>query len=129
VFTRRRIDRRRRANFAKDVAPIVFNNCASCHRSGEVAPMTLTSYEDVRPVGQGHPRKKCAAREMRVGRRPGALAEDAQRSQPQPGADRHIVAWVDGGAPRGSDADLPPLPKFADGWTFGREPDYILEMR
>ena len=39
-----------------------------------------------------------------------------------------IVAWVDGGAPKGSDADLPPLPKFAEGWTFGREPDAILEM-
>ena len=39
-----------------------------------------------------------------------------------------IVAWVDGGAPKGNDADLPPMPKFADGWTFGREPDYILEM-
>ena len=34
-----------------------------------------------------------------------------------------IVAWVDGGAPKGSDADLPPMPKFAEGWTFGREPD------
>jgi hypothetical protein len=39
-----------------------------------------------------------------------------------------IVAWADGGAPKGSDADLPPLPKFAEGWTFGREPDAILEM-
>jgi hypothetical protein len=39
-----------------------------------------------------------------------------------------IVAWVDGGAPKGSDADLPPMPKFAEGWTFGREPDAILEM-
>ena len=35
---------------------------------------------------------------------------------------------MDGGAPKGNDADLPTLPKFADGWTFGREPDYILEM-
>jgi len=39
-----------------------------------------------------------------------------------------IVAWVDGGAPKGNDADLPPVPKFAEGWTAGREPDYILEM-
>jgi hypothetical protein len=39
-----------------------------------------------------------------------------------------IAAWVDGGAPKGSDADLPAVPKFAEGWTYGREPDYILEM-
>src|SRR5688572_5734252 len=34
--------------FAKDVAPILFDNCVSCHRQGEVAPFTLTSYEDAR---------------------------------------------------------------------------------
>ena len=35
--------------FTKDVAPIVFNKCANCHRPGEVAPMPLTSYQEVRP--------------------------------------------------------------------------------
>jgi hypothetical protein len=35
--------------FTKDVAPIIFNKCANCHRAGEVAPMPLTSYQEVRP--------------------------------------------------------------------------------
>jgi cytochrome c553 len=35
--------------FAKDVAPIMYNKCATCHRPGEVAPMSLMSYEDARP--------------------------------------------------------------------------------
>ena len=35
--------------FAKDVAPIMFDKCAGCHRPGEVAPMPLLSYEDARP--------------------------------------------------------------------------------
>ena len=35
-------------NFTKDIAPIVFNNCVSCHRPGEVAPFSLTDYESVR---------------------------------------------------------------------------------
>ena len=35
--------------FAKDVAPIMFTKCANCHRPGEVAPMSLLSYEDARP--------------------------------------------------------------------------------
>ena len=35
--------------FTKDVAPIIFNQCANCHRQGEVAPMPLTSYAEVRP--------------------------------------------------------------------------------
>lgn len=49
--------------FTKDVAPIVFNNCATCHRAGEVAPMTLTSYEDVRPWAKVI-KNKVASREM-----------------------------------------------------------------
>ena len=35
--------------FAKDVAPIMYGKCANCHRPGEVAPMSLLSYEDARP--------------------------------------------------------------------------------
>ena len=114
--------------FAKDVAPIVFNKCAACHRAGEVAPMTLTSYEDVRPWAKVI-KNKVVSREMPPwGADPAhSLKMRNDRSLTQAQVDT-IVAWVDGGAPKGSDADLPPLPAFADGWTFGREPDAILEM-
>jgi hypothetical protein len=114
--------------FSKDVAPIVFNNCATCHRAGEVAPMTLTSYEDVRPWAKVI-KSKVVAREMPPWGADSAhsLKMRNDRSLTQAQIDT-IVAWVDGGAPKGSDADLPPIPKFADGWTFGREPDAILEM-
>jgi mono/diheme cytochrome c family protein len=114
--------------FTKDVAPIVFNNCASCHRAGEVAPMTLTSYEDVRPWAKVI-KNKVVSREMPPwGADPAhSLKMRNDRSLTQAQIDT-IVAWVDGGAPKGSDADLPPLPAFAEGWTFGREPDAILEM-
>ena len=114
--------------FTKDVAPIVFNNCASCHRAGEVAPMTLTSYEDVRPWAKVI-KNKVVSREMPPwGADPAhSLKMRNDRSLTQTQIET-IVAWVDGGAPKGSDADLPPMPKFAEGWTFGREPDAILEM-
>ncbi len=48
--------------FTKDVAPIVFNHCAACHRAGEVAPMTLITYEDVRPWAKSI-RAKVASRQ------------------------------------------------------------------
>src|SRR5437763_3458806 len=114
--------------FTKDVAPIVFNNCATCHRAGEVAPMTLTSYEDVRPWAKVI-KNKVMSREMPPwGADPAhSLKMRNDRSLTQAQIDT-IAAWVDAGAPKGSDADLPPLPKFAEGWTFGREPDAILEM-
>ena len=114
--------------FTKDVAPIVFNKCAACHRAGEVAPMTLTSYEDVRPWAKVI-KNKVVSREMPPwGADPAhSLKMRNDRSLSQAQIDT-IVAWVDGGAPKGSDADLPPMPTFAEGWTFGREPDSILEM-
>ena len=114
--------------FARDVAPIMFEKCASCHRSGEVAPMTFMSYEDVRPWAKVI-RNKVVAREMPPwGADPAhTLKMRNDRSLSQQQIDT-IVAWVDGGSPKGSDAEMPPLPKFAEGWTYGREPDYILEM-
>src|SRR5260370_1685815 len=114
--------------FTKDVAPIVFNSCATCHRAGEVAPMTLTSYDDVRPWARVI-KNKVVAREMPPwGADPAhSLKMRNDRSLSQAQIDT-IVAWVDGGAPNGSDADLPPMPKFAEGWTAEREPDAILEM-
>jgi hypothetical protein len=114
--------------FTKDVAPIVFNKCTMCHRTGEVAPMTFLSYEDVRPWAKVI-REKVRSREMPPwGADPAhSLKMRNDRSLSAAQIDT-IVAWVDGGAPKGSDADLPPMPKFAEGWTVGREPDYVLEM-
>ena len=48
--------------YTKDVAPILFKNCTSCHRPGEIAPMSLLTYDDARPhakairdeVSEGH---------------------------------------------------------------------------
>jgi len=114
--------------FTKDVAPIIFNNCTTCHRAGEVAPMTFLSYEDVRPWAKVI-KSKVQAREMPPW---GADSEHSLKMRNDrslsPEQIETIAAWVDGGAPKGSDADLPPMPKFAEGWTYGREPDYILEM-
>ena len=35
--------------FNEHVAPILFDNCVSCHRADQIAPMVLTSYQDARP--------------------------------------------------------------------------------
>ena len=35
--------------FTKDVAPILFENCVSCHRPNHLAPMSLMTYDDARP--------------------------------------------------------------------------------
>src|SRR4030095_17019594 len=114
--------------FAKDVAPIVYSRCATCHRPGEVAPMSLLSYEDVRPWAKAM-KAKVVAREMPPwGADPTQslkMRNDVSLTQAQIDT---IAAWVDAGAPKGNDSEMPPSPTFASGWTLGREPDYVLEM-
>jgi hypothetical protein len=114
--------------FAKDVAPIMFAKCASCHRSGEVAPMPLLSYEDARPWARAI-KTKVVSREMPPwGADPAQtlpMRNDISLSQKQIDT---IAAWVDAGAPKGNAADMPPAPVFKEGWTEGTEPDAILEM-
>src|SRR5688572_23124063 len=114
--------------FAKDVAPIMYSKCANCHRPGEVAPMSLLSYEDARPWAKAI-KSKVVAREMPPW---GAdmsqtlpMRNDISLSQKEIDT---IAAWVDGGAARGNAADMPPAPQFATGWTYGKDPDVILEM-
>ena len=114
--------------FTKDVAPIIFNKCANCHRPGETAPMSLTSYGEVRPWSK-------AIREEVIKRTMPPWFADPHTSTLKFGNDRRlsekevdtIVAWVDAGSPKGDDKDLPPMPKYTPGWTFG-EPDLIVEM-
>jgi len=49
--------------FTKDVAPILQEKCQGCHRQGEMAPMALTSYQEVRPWARSI-RNKVSKREM-----------------------------------------------------------------
>jgi len=114
--------------FTKDIAPIVFNKCASCHRHGEVAPMPLTSYREVRPWSK-------AIREAVIERAMPPWYADPHTSTLRFSNDRRlsqreidtIVAWDDAGCPKGDDKDLPAMPPYAPGWTFGK-PDLIIEM-
>lgn len=112
--------------FSKDVAPIVYKNCASCHRAGEIAPMSLLSYKEVRPWAKAI-REKVATRDMppwHADPQHGTWSNDRRMSQKDIDT---VVAWVDGGAKEGDPKDLPPMPKFAGGWQIG-EPDAVFYM-
>src|SRR5262245_39813549 len=114
------------ATFSRDVAPILYKSCVGCHHAGEVAPMSLVTYEDVRPWAKSI-RRKVSTREMPpwgADRRYGRFVDDRSLSD----ADIDTIArWVDSGAPRGNDRDLPPSPVFSTGWSHG-EPDVVIEM-
>ncbi len=112
--------------FSRDVAPIFYKRCAECHRPTGMAPMALMTYEDSRPWARAV-RQKVTAREMPpwgADRAVGTFANDPSLS---PAEIDTIAAWVDGGAPEGNRSDLPPAPKFADGWSIGK-PDLVFTM-
>jgi hypothetical protein len=112
--------------FTKDVAPIVYAKCASCHRPGEVAPMSLLNYREVRPWASAI-RDKVMTRAMppwHADRQYGQFRNDTSLTQPEIDT---IVAWVNGGAREGDPAALPPVPTFPEGWQIGT-PDTVFEM-
>ena len=115
-------------SFTKDIAPIMYSRCATCHRPGEVAPMSLMSYTEVRPWVRAI-KAKVVSRQMPPWHAEGEAGKwHNDRRLTQAEIDT-IAAWVDAGAPRGDDSSLPPPPQFAAGWNHpsGRPPDLIIE--
>src|SRR5258708_1105191 len=105
--------------FNREVAPILFKNCAECHRPGEAAPMSLLSYKDARPWARSI-REKVVSRQMppwHADPHVGEFANDRRLSAREIDT---ITAWVDGGAPEGDLKDLPPVPQFTDAWGIGK---------
>jgi len=113
--------------FAKDVAPIFYSKCVECHRPTMFAPMSLVTYDAARPWAKSI-RNRVSSRTMPPwGADPahGVFKNDPRLSDKEIAT---ILAWVDAGAPKGSDNDLPAVPEFVDGWTIGK-PDAVFEMK
>src|SRR5262249_45040335 len=113
--------------FNKDIAPILYENCASCHRPGEVAPFSLLTYQDAAkragliatvtnsrymPPWKAEPGVGHFADERRL--------TDKQIALIQEGAKR--------GARGGEAGNKPVPPKFHEGWQAGK-PDAVLKTQ
>jgi hypothetical protein len=118
--------------FTKDIAPVLQRSCQQCHRPDSVAPMSLITYEEVRPYARAM-KQRTALRskpgvmppwyiEKNVGIQ--RFKDDVSLSDEQI---ETIAAWADGGAPKGNPADMPPPLVFADAsvWKIGK-PDLIV---
>ena len=115
--------------FTKDVAPLLYDSCIVCHRVGEMAPMALTTYAEVRPWARSI-KSRVVAREMppwHIDKNIGIqeFKDDISLSDEQIAT---IADWVDAGAPMGDPADMPQMPKFPDFsvWQIG-EPDLVVK--
>ncbi len=113
--------------FTRDIAPIVYQNCAPCHRPGQHAPFSLLTYEDVKT------RAAQIADVTRRGSMPPWLPEHGygdfagERRLTAKEIDT-IARWVTAGVPEGPVAELPPPPAFNDEWQLGK-PDLVLEAQ
>jgi hypothetical protein len=112
--------------WTRDVAPIVWKSCTSCHRAGEVAPFALQTYIDVKKRARDIV-TVTRARTMPVWKPEQGFGEFAGERRLTDEQIATIKAWVDGGCLEGDAADLPPEPKFPEGWTLG-EPDLVVKM-
>ena len=112
--------------FHRDIEPIFQARCQSCHRPGEVAPMSLLTYADARPWA------KAIRVALLEGKMPpwspdpkyGKFRNDLSLA---PGEKESIVAWVDAGAKEGKPGDAPPRKAFTEGWQIPK-PDAVFEM-
>jgi hypothetical protein len=112
--------------FNKDIAPIIQTKCQTCHRPGEVAPMSFLTYKQVRPWAKSI-REAVTSRTMPpwfADESHTEFSNDPRLSQKEIDT---IQAWVAGGAPEGDAKDLPPNPTFPEGWQIGK-PDVVLPM-
>src|SRR5256885_893397 len=117
--------------FSKDVAPILFKHCATCHGIGELASkVPLVSYDDAHSRAEKI-KQQVIAREMPPWPADPAKSlkfrNDARLGQQDIDT---IVAWVNAGTPKGNDADLPAMPKSEDGWNhpLGLKPDLVISL-
>lgn len=116
----------RSLTFTRDIAPIFFKHCADCHRPGQAAPFSLLQYADAKK----HAQDIVEVTKQRI--MPPWLPEPGfgDFENPRVLSEREIASieqWVAQGAIEGAPSDLPPAPKWTEGWHLG-PPDLVVEM-
>ncbi len=111
--------------FYKDVLPILQQHCQACHRQGEIAPMPLTTFGEVRPWAKDIGEKVMLRKMPPWFANPqfGRFANDPSLSTAEI---RTIQAWVEAGAPEGARSEAPPPVHWEAGWNIS--PDIIFSM-
>lgn len=110
--------------FSKDVAPILYKRCASCHSDSRIAPFSLVGYENAKKraltvvgVTQSNFMPPWKAKANYGEFRDVAALTDAEK--------RVLQRWAETGAQEGNPAEAPQPPTVVPGWRLGK-PDYVL---
>ena len=114
--------------YCKTIAPMFNEHCVECHRAGEIGTFDITDYDEVRGWSE------MIVEVVEQKRMPPWHADPQfgsfknQRNMPE-SARRVLKEWVKAGTPYGNRADLPPQPRFVDGWRLAKAPDLVVAMR
>ena len=100
--------------YYRDVLPILQNHCQSCHRPGQVAPMSFQSYRETRPWAEAM-KYAVLAKKMPPWLAEKQYAPVADHSKLKLNEIETIVRWVDEGAPAGDPKDAPPPAYLQEG--------------
>jgi hypothetical protein len=110
--------------FDKDILPILQRNCQTCHRPGQVAPMSFLTYQSTRPWAKAM-KAAVAARKMPpwfADPQVGHFSNDRSLKQSEI---ETIAKWADSGAAEGDATDAPPPVEWPEGWQI--QPDIIVK--
>lgn len=114
--------------FSNQIARILNKHCVECHREGEIAPFTLTSYDEV--VGWG----KTMVEVIDDRRMPPWHADPKHgeflNARIMTDEEKSLIKqWVDAGCPEGDRSQLPEPPTYTNGWQLPSKPDLVVNMR
>ena len=113
--------------FNRDIAPVIFKNCSPCHRPTQPGPFNLLAYADVKKRAE-EIAKVTAERTMPPWLPEPGFGEFKEERRLSEADIRRIQTWVKTGVAEGNSADLPPLPRWSEGWQLG-EPDLVLKIQ
>jgi peroxiredoxin/mono/diheme cytochrome c family protein len=113
--------------YSNQISRLFNERCVNCHRPGQIGPFAMTNYDEVAGWGE------MIAEVVREQRMPpwhanpayGKFANENVLSNREK---ELIYSWVDAGCPEGNPAELPPTPKFTQGWLLERAPDKVVYM-
>ncbi len=114
--------------YCKTIAPMFNEHCVECHRAGEIGTFDITDYDEVRGWSE------MIVEVVEQKRMPPWHADPQfgsfknERHMPE-SALRVLKEWVKAGTPYGNQTDLPPQPRFVDGWRLAKAPDLVVTMR
>ena len=107
-----------KVRFNNEVVRVLQRNCLGCHHARGIA-MSLATYEEARPWAK-------AIKEEILEKRmpPWSAMKGYGEFRNAPALTQHeidlIVNWVEGGAPKGDDKELPTGPLVSDDWPLGK---------